>query len=212
MGWLFLTHPGNFLWGLEMGTMGQTLLHLVDQRGQTLPVAIRLAVEAAHRWVRREYPHLDEAVVAGWAEDVGKAMGARSDEIRSPYRYAFAALHGKVREWFRGNASREVLVGIGKELELWAGIDRSTQRVIYRAVLFDQLKTKLSERDRHILVLLQQDMTSPASVAAALGVSYAAAAKAIQRVKERIAAILVGAPPAEQVPMSPYPCESESGG
>jgi DNA-directed RNA polymerase specialized sigma24 family protein len=212
MRWLFLTHPGNFLWGLEMGTMGQTLLHLVDQRGQTLPVAIRLAVEAAHRWVRREYPHLDEAVVAGWAEDVGKAMGARSDEIRSPYRYAFAALHGKVREWFRGNASREVLVGIGKELELWAGIDRSTQRVIYRAVLFDQLKTKLSERDRHILVLLQQDMTSPASAAAALGVSYAAAAKAIQRVKERIAAILVGAPPAEQVPMSPYPCESESGG
>ena len=212
MRWLFLTHHGNFFWGLEMGTMGQTLLHLVDQRGQTLPVAIRLAVEAAHRWVRWEYPHLDEAVVAGWAEDVGKAMGARLDEIRSPYRYAFAALHGKVREWFRGNASREVLVGIGKELELWAGIDRSTQRVIYRAVLFDQLKTKLSERDRHILVLLQQDMTSPASVAAALGVSYAAAAKAIQRVKERLAALLVGAPTAEQVPVSPHPCESESGG
>jgi DNA-directed RNA polymerase specialized sigma24 family protein len=212
MRWLFLTHPGNFFWGLEMGTMSQTLLHLVDQRGQTLPVAIRLAVEAAHRWVRWEYPHLDEAVVAGWAEDVGKAMGARLDEIRSPYRYAFAALHGKVREWFRSNASREVLVGIGRELELWAGIDRSTQRVIYRAVLFDQLKTKLSERDRHILVLLQQDITGPASVAAALGVSYAAAAKAIQRVKERIAAILVGAPTAEEVPVSPHPCESESGG
>ena len=212
MRWLFLTHHGNFFWGLEMGTMGQTLLHLVDQRGQTLPVAIRLAVEAAHRWVRWEYPHLDEAVVAGWAEDVGKAMGARLDEIRSPYRYAFAALRGKVREWFRCNASKEVLVGIGGELELWAGIDGSTPRVIYRAVLFDQLKTKLSERDRHILVLLQQDITSPASVAAALGVSYAAAAKAIQRVKERIAAILIGVPTAEQVPVSPHPCESESGG
>ena len=212
MRWLFLTHPGNFFWGLEMGTMGQTLLHLVDQRGQTLPVAIRLAVEAAHRWVRWEYPHLDEAVVAGWAEDVGQAMGARLDEIRSPYRYAFAALHGKVREWFRSNASKEILVGTGSELELWASIDRSAQRVIYRAVLFEQLKTKLSERDRHILVLLQQDITSPAGVAAALGVSYSAAAKAIQRVKERIAAILVGAPPAEQVPMSPHPCESKSGG
>src|ERR1700722_17119552 len=212
MRWLFLTQPSNFFWGLEMGTMSQTLLHLVDQRGQTLPMAIRLAVEAAHRWVRREYPRLDEAVVAGWAEDVGKAMGARLDEIRSPYRYAFAALRGKVREWFRSDASREVLVGIGGELELWAGIDGSTPRVIYRAVLFDQLKTKLSERDRHILVLLQQDITSPASVAAALGVSYAAAAKAIQRVKERIAAILAGAPIAEQVPVSPPPCESESGG
>src|SRR5580658_9515013 len=193
MRWLFLTHPGIF-WGLEMGTMSQTLLHLVDQRGQTLPVAIRLAVEAAHRWVRWEYPHLDEAVVAGWAEDVGKTMGARLDKIRSPYRYAFAALRGKVREWFRSNASREVLVGIGGELELWAGIDGSTPRVIYRAVLFEQLKTKLSERDRHILVLLQQDITGPASAAAALGVSYAAGAKAIQRVKERIFTILVGDP------------------
>jgi DNA-directed RNA polymerase specialized sigma24 family protein len=192
--------------------MGQTLLHLVDQRGQTLPAAIRLPVEAAHRWVRREYPHLDEAIVAGWAEDIGKAMGARLDDIRSPYRYASAALHGKVREWFRSNASKEILVGTGSELELWASIDRSAQRVIYRAVLFEQLKTKLSERDRHILVLLQQDITSPASVASALGVSYAAAAKAIQRVKERIAAILVGDPTGEQVQLLQRPCESENGG
>jgi hypothetical protein len=195
-----------------MGAMGQTLLHLVDRRGQTLPAAIRLPVEAAHRWVRREYPHLDEAIVAGWAEDIGKAMGARLDDIRSPYRYASAALHGKVREWFRSNASKEILVGIGSELELWAGIDRSAQRVIYRAVLFEQLKTKLNERDRHILVLLQQDITSPASVASALGVSYAAAAKAIQRVKERIAAILVGDPTGEQVQLLQRPCESENGG
>jgi hypothetical protein len=71
-------------------------------------------------------------------------------------------------------------------LERWAAIDRSTQRVIYRAVLFDQLKTKLGERDRHILVLLQQGITSPASGGSARGVSYAAAVKAIQRVKERI--------------------------
>src|SRR6201997_540160 len=126
-----------------MSTMDQALLHLVDRRGQTLPGSIRLAVES--------YPHLDAAVISGWAEDVGKAMGGRLDDIRTPYRYAFAALHGKVREWFRSNASREIPVGIGSELERWAGIDRSTQRIIYRRVLFDQLKTKLSERDRHIL-------------------------------------------------------------
>ena len=195
-----------------MSTMDQALLHLVDRRGQTLPGSIRLAVESAHRWVRREYPHLDAAVVAGWAEDVGRAMGGRLDDIRSPSRYAFAALHGKVREWFRSHASREIPVGIGSELELWAGIDLSAQRTIYRTVLFEQLKTKLSERDRHILVLLQQDITSPASVASALGVSYSAAAKAIQRVKERISTILVGDPTEEQTQTSPHLCESESGG
>jgi len=195
-----------------MGTMDQTLLHLVDRRGQILPVSIRLAVEAAHRWVRREYPYLDEAVIAGWAEDVGQAMGTRLDEIQSPHRYAYSALHGKVREWFRTSASKEFTVGIGSELEVWTGIDRSTPRVMYQTVLFDQLRTKLSERDRHILVLLQQDITSPSSVSAALGVSYSAAAKAIQRVKERISTILVGDPIEEQAQMSPHLCESESGG
>lgn len=164
-----------------MGTMEQALLHLVDRRGQTLPGSVRLAVESAHRWVRREYPYLDAAVVAGWAEDVAKVMGGHLVDIRAPHRYAFAALHGKVREWFRGNASKEIPVDIGGELERWAGIDRSTQRVIYRTILFDQLKTKLSERDRQILVLLQQDITSPASVAAALDVSYAAAALDLNR-------------------------------
>ena len=95
-------------------------------------------------------------------------------------------------------------------MEVWADIDRSPPRVMYQGILFDQLKTKLSERDRHILVLLLQDLTSPASVAAALGVSYSAAAKAIQRVKERIAAILLGDPIEEQVQTAPHLCESES--
>ena len=192
-----------------MGTMDQALLHLVDRRGQTLPSSVRLAVESAHRWVRREYPHLDEAVIAGWAEDVGRIMGTRLNEIHSPHRYAYSALHGKVREWFRTCAAKEFTVGIGSELEEWAGVDRSTPRVIYQTILFEQLRTKLSERDRQILLLLQQDITSPSSVAEVLGISYSAAAKAIQRVKERIAAILLGRPIERPEQMSPHLCESE---
>ena len=195
-----------------MGIMGQTLLHLVDQRGLILPAVVRQAVEAAHRRVRREYPRLDEAVVAGWAEDVGRAMSDRLSDIEFPQRYAFTALRGKVKEWFRSKASKETTVGIGSELERWVGVDRSTQRVIYRAALFDQLKTRLSDRDRHILVLLQQDITSPASVAEALGVSYSAAAKAIQRAKERMSEILLDASTEERVQTSPVRYRPESGG
>lgn len=44
----------------------------------------------------------------------------------------------------------EFTVGIGSELEEWAGVDRSTPRVIYQTVLFEQLKTQLGERDRQI--------------------------------------------------------------
>ena len=149
------------------------------------------------------FPHLDPALLAGWAEEVGQSMQSRADFIRSPKRYAFAALHGKVREWYRSGASKEIPVGIGTTLEHWVAVDRSMQVVMDRAILFEQLKSKLNDRDRQILALLQQDKTSPASVAAALGVSYAAAAKAIQRVKDRLAAILVSAPIDDQEQTSP---------
>jgi DNA-directed RNA polymerase specialized sigma24 family protein len=56
--------------------------------------------------------------------------------------------------------------------------------------LFDQLKAHLTERDRQILVLIEQDRGNPRDVAKALGLTYTAAAKAIQRAKERVAEIL----------------------
>jgi DNA-directed RNA polymerase specialized sigma24 family protein len=56
--------------------------------------------------------------------------------------------------------------------------------------LFDQMKAHLSERDRQILALIEQDCGSPRDVAKALGLTYMAAAKAIQRAKERMAEIL----------------------
>jgi hypothetical protein len=190
--------------------MSRTLLHLVDRLGQNLPVVTQAAVEAAYRWAIREFNHLDPALVAGWAEEIGKVMAERGTVIEMPRRYAFAALHGKIREWFRDEGLREISAGIGIELEQWVGVDRSSQGVMERAILFEQLRTKLSERDRHILILLQQDMTSPARVSAALGVSYSAAAKAIQRVKERITALLVGASLADETGTSPTFCKSES--
>jgi RNA polymerase sigma factor (sigma-70 family) len=124
------------------------------------------------------------------SEEVAKAIEARSEAVESPKRYAFAALHGKVRQWLRSKASKEIPVGIGAELEEWAEVDRNTQSMMDRAIFFDQMKTKLNDRDKHILILLLQDITSPATVAEALGVSYTAAAQAIHRVKERIAATL----------------------
>lgn len=170
--------------------MSRTQLHLVDHQGQTLSVATRTAAEAAFAWAIKEFPRIDPALLAGWAEDVAKAIEARAETVESPKRYAFAALHGKVRQWLRGRASKEIFVGIGIELEEWAGADGSAQRIMDRRIFFDQVKTRLSERDKYILVLLLQDITSPASVAEALGVTYPAAAKAIQRVKERIAETL----------------------
>lgn len=169
-----------------------TLLHLVRKDGGQVPVAIGVAVEAAYLWVLHEFPRIDSALVAGWAEDLGKAMAAKDAELESPRRYAFGAMHGKVREWFRRGGTRELAVGMGRELEEWAGADRRAEHLIERAVLFEQLKMRLNDRDRHILVLLQQDMTSPQPIAAALGISYSAAAKALSRVKERIASILEG--------------------
>ena len=185
-----------------------TQLHLVDGQGRTLSLTTRAAAEAAYTWALREFPRIDPVLLAEWSEEVARAIEARSEVVESPTRYAFAALHGKVRQWLRSKASQEVSVGIGAELEEWVGVDRNAQRMMDRAIFFDQIKTKLNDRDKHILVLLLQDITSPASVAEALGVSYTAAAQAIHRVKERIAAALSDS--GSHRPNSSRFCEAES--
>jgi DNA-directed RNA polymerase specialized sigma24 family protein len=56
-------------------------------------------------------------------------------------------------------------------------------------VLFSQIKSRLSDRDRQILALLEQDLGAQ-EIAKAFKISYSAAGKAIQRARERMAAIL----------------------
>ncbi len=190
--------------------MNQSSLHLVDKQGDSITPTIAAAVEAAFRWASREFPLIDPALLAHWAEEVGRSMQAKGDSVGSARRYAFAALHGKVRDWRKTGAAKEIAVGIGPELERWAGITKNAQRSMDRKILFDQLKTTLNERDRYILVLLLQDVTSPADVSVALGVSYGAAAKAIQRVKERIASLLSGASTDQSLSReSPHFCETK---
>jgi DNA-directed RNA polymerase specialized sigma24 family protein len=136
---------------------------------------------------------VDPALIANWAEEVAHSMQGRAAALISPQRYAYSALKGKVRDWMKSGAGKEQVAGIGRDLERIGGLSGSFQGVIDRKILFEQLKATLSERDRYILVLLLEDKTSPATVANALGTSYPAAAKAIQRVKERIASSLTGA-------------------
>ena len=62
---------------------------------------IRIAVEAAFQWSVREYRNMDEADLAALAEAVALSTSKRRDEIQSPRRYAFAALTGRLQEWFR---------------------------------------------------------------------------------------------------------------
>jgi RNA polymerase sigma factor (sigma-70 family) len=172
--------------------MKQTQLHLVDAQGSAVSSTVNSAVEVVFRWVLRDFPHVDPAMIAEWAEEVGCAMESKGNQIVAHERYAYTALKGKVRDWLRTKTAQEESAGIGQDLERLGGVDRSFQRELDRKLLLEQLKTALNERDRYILVLLLQDETSPAVIATALGLSYPAAAKAIQRVKERIAASLVG--------------------
>jgi len=60
------------------------------------------------------------------------------------------------------------------------------------------LKSRLRGRDRSILMLLQSDAT-PAEVAMTLNLKYGAAAKAIQRVRARVALCLGAAQHEERV-------------
>ena len=178
--------------------------------GKILQTRRVMRVKDAYRWAVVEFPNLDQAAVAGWAEDLGKAMAAHPGHIEFPRRYATSALKGKILGWFRKHPGKEIAVGVGSELEQWAGLDPKAQIAMERTVLFEQLRTKLNERDRQILMLLLQDITSPRDVAEALGISYAAAAKAIQRVKDRMAAILLTSPKTDSAGGPPPLCKSES--
>jgi len=168
-------------------------LHLVYTAGNVVCPEVESAVERAFRWVLRDYPQVDPAMIANWAEEVARSMQERATTFVAPQRYAYSALKGKVRDWMRSGAAKEQVAGIGRDLESIGGLNGSFQGAIDRKILFEQLRATLNERDRYILVLLLQDKTSPATVATALGTTYPAAAKAIQRVKERIASILTGA-------------------
>jgi DNA-directed RNA polymerase specialized sigma24 family protein len=154
---------------------------------------VETAVERSFHWVLRDFPQLDSAMIANWAEEVALSMQARVTTIVSPQRYAYAALKGKVHDWMRSAQAKEDVAGLGRDLERIGGLNGSFEGAVDRKILFEQLKATLNERDRYILVLLLEDNTSPATVAKALGTSYPAAAKAIQRVKERIASKLTNA-------------------
>jgi hypothetical protein len=173
--------------------MTRAQLHLVDTTGHIVSPAVGSAVARAFHWVLRDYPQVDPALIANWAEEVAHSMQGRAAALISPQRYAYSALKGKVRDWMKSGAGKEQVAGIGRDLERIGGLTGSFQGVIDRKILFEQLKATLNERDRYILVLLLEDKTSPATVANELGTSYPAAAKAIQRVKERIASSLTGA-------------------
>ena len=171
--------------------MASTLLHLVDDEGQPVGPVERIAVEGAHCYAAREFPRIDNAVLAGMAEAVAVAMSRRLEEIRSVNQWALAAMVGKVHDWCRTHPLEVAL-----ETETWeqvtGGLPDPSFLHVENEILFSQIRTQLSERDRQILVLIEQDLGTAADIASALGLSYEAAKKALQRAKEKIGMLLGG--------------------
>jgi RNA polymerase sigma factor (sigma-70 family) len=153
---------------------------------------IRVAVEKAFRWSVCEYRNMDEADLASMAEAVAFAMSKRLEEIQSPRRYAFAALTGRIQEWFRARPVKMVSFETEDELDREIGPDDRSMFDVERKLLFAQIRRQLSGREREICILLEQDLSSPGEIAKVLRISYSAAAKALQRARRRMAAILKG--------------------
>jgi len=168
--------------------MKRQRLHLVDENNDPVSAAIQSAVEAAHYWAVREFPRIDPALISNWAERLAKSMTTK--ELQgSVWRYAHTAMHETVRRWLKTKSARELAVGLDRELESIAGMHEGFHGKVDRAILFDQLRSRLHGRDRSILMLLQSDAT-PAEVAMILGMKSGAATKAIQRVRARVAICL----------------------
>jgi RNA polymerase sigma factor (sigma-70 family) len=194
--------PRKFRWRLWTASTAprnphEVLLHLVDENGQRVDGDIRLATEAAYRRVLRMFQKkVDEAVLADMAEDVATSVASKRSQIGALRSYTIAALKRRVLDWLRTKPKVEISIGQLAELE---GAARVAEDPAFAEVetqrLLDQLKTQLTERDRLILLLMVRGRGNPADVGAALHLNYAAAAKAIQRTRSRIADILSGGRP-----------------
>jgi DNA-directed RNA polymerase specialized sigma24 family protein len=146
----------------------------------------------------RDFPNLDEARLADWAEGLATSMEARGSGITSPKKFAYPALRGRVLDSLRTGSAKEQSFGMGRDLELIGGSSGSFEGTVDRKILFDQLQNALSHRDRDILLLILNEKSAP-DVAAKLNTSSPAARKAIQRVKERIGALLGASPKGKDV-------------
>lgn len=171
--------------------MNRAQLHLIDAKGSSVGVAIQDAVEQAYLSAVREFPDVDPARIADWAEGVAAAMQVRESAIDALDCYAYVAIKGKIRDWRRTFGAQEKHIGLGLELERKGRSTVSFQGEAERKILFQQLKATLGERDRYILALLLEEK-SAIEIANDLGTAYPATRKAIQRVKERIAMTLNG--------------------
>ena len=171
--------------------MHRAHLHPIDSEGVVLNADIHAACETAFKRAVLDFPNFDQALIADWAEEVAATMDERGEAIQFPKRYAYMALRGKIRDWSRTGAGRVELKGIGPDLEEVAGLSKSFTDQTERKVLFEQILPELSERDRAILVLLLNEQSTTV-IAAFLNVNYAAAAKAMQRMKDRVSVVLNG--------------------
>jgi DNA-directed RNA polymerase specialized sigma24 family protein len=181
--------------------MAVTILHLVNDQGEPVETDIRVAVEAAFRHVMLRFPQVDEALLAELAESVAASMDRRRCEIVTPKQYAQNALCKEVQGWLREHEGFEIVIAEPEELERLAGGTPAGRGVetAESEIFFAQLRKHLTERDRHILVLIEQDLDKPPDIAAALDISYEAAAKALQRVRARVAGIINGTRKATEV-------------
>ncbi len=166
-------------------------LHLVDGKGTPLSFTVQTACEVAYERAILDCPALDQAQLANWAAEVALAMEVRGETIQFPRRYAYMALRGKVRDWLRKGPGRVELQGMGSDLEGVAGGSQSFREQTEKKILFEQIQPMLNERDRVILVLVLNEQTTT-TIASFLNVTYAAAAKAMQRVKDRVSVAIDG--------------------
>jgi hypothetical protein len=160
-------------------------LHLVTKQGLAVAPEVRSSIEFSYRSILHDYPHVDPALIATWAEEIAVSMDAKAD-IAHFDGYALISLGRKVRGWLRSGAGKETPSGIGGDLDLAGGhIDGVTNTT--SALLFSQLLAMLEGRDRVIFHVLFGLDGSASDVASAVGISEAAAHKAIQRLRKRLA-------------------------
>ena len=168
--------------------MRRALLHLVDRSGVVLNAEIHAACEKAFTRVVLDLPNFDQALIADWAEELAAEMDLKGEAIQFPKRYAYMALRGRVRDWFRTGAGRAELRGIGPDLEAIPGDTKSFTEQTEREILFEQILPEHSERDRYSRSVTKRAIYG--SSCSVLGCEVFGCSQAMQRMKDWVSAVL----------------------
>lgn len=132
------------------------VLFLTDACGGPVTENIANAVHVAYFKMLTEFPLLDSALIANWAEEVACTMQRKRTEIHHPRSFSIMCLRRKILCHYKLKKANCVFVGGQVSLEIKTGRRAGRATSPEYGVMLRGVRVGLNERENLVLSLLLQ--------------------------------------------------------